>query len=69
MEQKCVPPPEMESELDKCGKEHKELLKKLEGWKSVEREHQNKINDDIKELEKITNKQRLLLKKVFYSFL
>ena len=54
----------MDRELDACGKEHKELLKRLEGWKSLEREHQNRINDDAKELEKITNKHSLLLKKV-----
>lgn len=33
-------------------------------FQAQEREHQEKINDDAKDLEKMTNKQSLLLKKV-----
>ena len=51
--------------MDQGTREHRELLKELEKWKNVEREHQERISEDAKELEKITNKQSLLLKKVF----
>ena len=36
----------------------------MEHWKGQERDHQEKINEDAKELERMTNKQSLLLKKV-----
>ena len=36
----------------------------LEEWKNKEREFGDKITDDAKMLEKMTNKQSLLLKKV-----
>ena len=39
-------------------------MRNLEHWKQQEREHQEKINDDAKDLERMTNKQSLLLKKV-----
>jgi len=54
---------ELDTEVDNLNKEHRELLKNLEYWKSQEREHQEHINEDAKELEKMTNKQSLLLKK------
>ena len=41
----------------------KDLQKTLDEWKSKERSYQEKINDEAKELEKISSKQGLLLKK------
>ncbi|XP_029645024.1 structural maintenance of chromosomes protein 3 isoform X1 [Octopus sinensis] len=54
---------ELDDQLEKMNKEQKELQNKLEYWKGQEREQQEKINEDAKELEKMTNKQSLLLKK------
>ncbi|ESO00959.1 hypothetical protein HELRODRAFT_157320 [Helobdella robusta] len=54
---------ELDGQVDRCAQEHREMLKSLEMWKNIEREHQEKINEDTKELEKMTNKQSLLLKK------
>ena len=45
-------------------KQQRDLQNKLEAEKRKEREFTEKINDDIKDLEKMTNKQSLLLKKV-----
>ncbi|XP_077991930.1 structural maintenance of chromosomes protein 3-like [Glandiceps talaboti] len=41
----------------------RELLGELEEWKGQEKDHLDRIQDDTKELEKMTNKQSLLLKK------
>ena len=41
----------------------KDLQKTLDDWKQKERSYQEKINDEAKELEKISSKQGLLLKK------
>ena len=41
----------------------KGLQKTLDEWKQKERNYQEKINDEAKELEKISSKQGLLLKK------
>ncbi|KAL3863460.1 hypothetical protein ACJMK2_005214 [Sinanodonta woodiana] len=54
---------EMDEQLDTINKEQKELQTNLEHWKGQEKEHQEKISDDAKELEKMSNKQSLLLKK------
>lgn len=54
---------ELDDQIEACNKENRELLRNLEMWKSREREHQERINEDAKELEKMTNKQSLLLKK------
>jgi len=55
---------ELDNQIEACNKENREFLRNLEMWKSREREHQERINEDAKELEKMTNKQSLLLKKV-----
>lgn len=57
---------ELEDQIDACNQEVCQLINNLDQWKVLEREHQEKINDDAKELEKMTNKQSLLLKKVGY---
>ena len=54
---------ELDVEIDKYNKEQRELMNNLEYWKNQERENQEKINEDAKDLEKMTNKQSLLLKK------
>ncbi|OWK07697.1 SMC3 [Cervus elaphus hippelaphus] len=41
----------------------KELQKSMERWKNMEKEHMDAINHDTKELEKMTNRQGMLLKK------
>lgn len=45
-------------------KEQKELQQELEKWKGQERDYQERINEDAKDLEKMTSKQSTLLKKV-----
>ena len=50
--------------VDKLNRQQRELLNNLEGWKSEEREHQEQLNEDAKDLDKMTNKQSLLVKKV-----
>ena len=55
---------DLDEEIDRYNRQQRDLMKNLEHWKAQERDHQEKINDDAKELEKMTNKQSLLLKKV-----
>ncbi|XP_060076543.1 structural maintenance of chromosomes protein 3-like [Ylistrum balloti] len=54
---------ELDDQLDKMNKEQKNLQNNLEYWKGQEKDSHEKISDDAKELEKMTNKQSLLLKK------
>lgn len=54
---------EMDEQMDIHNKSRKEHQGNIEFWKGVEREHTEKISEDAKELEKMTNKQSLLLKK------
>ena len=55
---------ELDDEIDKLHKKQREYMNQHEHWKVQERENQEKLNDDSKTLEKMTNKQSLLLKKV-----
>ena len=55
---------ELDVEIDRKGAQLRELHVQLETWKARESEQLAKINDDSKELDKMTNKQSLLLKKV-----
>ncbi|KAI0216956.1 Structural maintenance of chromosomes protein 3 [Lamellibrachia satsuma] len=54
---------ELDSRISQLNREHRDQLNSLEQWKSQEREHQEQINDDAKDLEKMSNKQSLLVKK------
>lgn len=54
----------LEKQVEGNNKEQKELQSQLENWKSQERDWQERINDDAKDLEKMTSRQSLLLKKV-----
>jgi len=54
---------ELDTEIDAFSKQQRELQNNLEHWKGQEREHQEKINEDAKELEKMSSKQSLLIKK------
>ncbi|XP_043912265.1 structural maintenance of chromosomes protein 3 [Protopterus annectens] len=49
--------------IDKTEAEVKDKLKSMDRWKSTEKEHMDAINHDAKELEKMTNRQGMLLKK------
>ncbi|XP_068115009.1 structural maintenance of chromosomes protein 3 [Hyperolius riggenbachi] len=49
--------------IDKTEAEIKDLVKSMDRWKSTEKEHVDAINHDTKELEKMTNRQGMLLKK------
>ncbi|XP_042143182.1 structural maintenance of chromosomes protein 3 [Ixodes scapularis] len=53
----------LEKQVEGNNKEQKELQSQLENWKSQERDWQERINDDAKDLEKMTSRQSLLLKK------
>lgn len=50
--------------MERSSKEQRDLAVQLEQSKKVERECQEKLDNDVKELERATNKQSLLLKKV-----
>ena len=56
-------PAELDDQVERLNREQREMLNQLERWKAQERDHQERINDDAKDLEKMTNKQSLLLKK------
>ena len=45
----------------------KELEVALDKWKVVEKEQQDSINEEAKQMEKLANKRSLLLKKVPHS--
>ncbi|CAH2322529.1 structural maintenance of chromosomes 3 [Pelobates cultripes] len=49
--------------IDKTEVESKDLVKSMDRWKNMEKEHMDAINHDTKELEKMTNRQGMLLKK------
>lgn len=53
----------VEHKLESLTKEQKELQQSLEHYKAQERDCQEKLNEDAKDLEKMTNKQSVLLKK------
>lgn len=53
----------LDDDLDKANKEQKELQNKLEYWKGQEKEQQDKLGEDAKELDKMSNKQSVYLKK------
>lgn len=54
---------DLEDGLEKLNKEQKELQNNIEYWKGQEKELQDKLNEDSKELDKMTNKQTVLIKK------
>lgn len=49
--------------MDKTEAEIKEHIRSMERWKNIEKEQNDAINHDTKELEKMTNRQGMLLKK------
>lgn len=53
----------LDNSTDKTEQGIKELQKSMERWKNMEKEHMDAINHDTKELEKMTNRQGMLLKK------
>lgn len=67
----CLPPmfcflfffPDLDSLIDKTEGEIKDHIKSMERWKNIEKEQNDAINHDTKELEKMTNRQGMLLKK------
>ncbi len=54
---------DLDSLIDKTEVEIKDHQKSMERWKNIEKEHNEVINHDTKELEKMTNRQGMLLKK------
>ncbi|XP_072027015.1 structural maintenance of chromosomes protein 3-like isoform X1 [Amphiura filiformis] len=54
---------DIESTLDGLNRDQGNKLGDLDDWKAKEREYGDKITDDTKSLEKMTNKQSLLIKK------
>ena len=56
--------PELDENLEKLNKEQKEQQTSMEYWRGQEKEIQDKLSDDSKELDKMTNKQSVLLRKV-----
>lgn len=56
-------PPDLDLLVDKTEAEIKDHIKSMERWKNIEKEQNDAINHDTKELEKMTNRQGMLLKK------
>lgn len=54
---------DLDTLIDKTEVEIKEHQKSMERWKNIEKEQNEAINHDTKELEKMTNRQGMLLKK------
>nr|XP_048712231.1 structural maintenance of chromosomes protein 3 isoform X2 [Caretta caretta] len=54
---------DLDNSIDKTEAGIKDLQKSMERWKNMEKEHMDAINHDTKELEKMTNRQGMLLKK------
>ncbi|KAG7223656.1 hypothetical protein INR49_015381 [Caranx melampygus] len=54
---------DLDSLIDKTEGEIKDHIKSMERWKNIEKEQNDAINHDTKELEKMTNRQGMLLKK------
>jgi len=54
---------ELDDDLEKCNKEQKELQNNMEHWKGQEKDIQDKLAEDSKELDKMSNKQSVLIKK------
>lgn len=50
--------------MERLNKNKQDFISDLDEWKSNEKGQLEKIQDDTKALEKMTNKQSLLLKKV-----
>ena len=56
-------PPDLDTLVDKTEIEIKDHIKSMERWKNIEKDQNDAINHDTKELEKMTNRQGMLLKK------
>ncbi|KAL6461936.1 hypothetical protein MHYP_G00300810 [Metynnis hypsauchen] len=54
---------DLDSLIDKTEIEIKDHIKSMDRWKTIEKEQNDAINHDTKELEKMTNRQGMLLKK------
>lgn len=54
---------DLDTLIDKTEVEIKDHIKSMERWKNIEKEQNEAINHDTKELEKMTNRQGMLLKK------
>lgn len=54
---------DLDTLIDKTELEIKDHQKSMERWKNIEKEQNEAINHDTKELEKMTNRQGMLLKK------
>jgi len=55
--------PDLDVLVDTAEVEIKDHLKSMDRWKNIEKEQNDAINHDTKELEKMTNRQGMLLKK------
>lgn len=55
--------PDLDTLIDKTEGEIKEHIRSMDRWKTIEKEQNDAINHDTKELEKMTNRQGMLLKK------
>lgn len=54
---------DLDTLIDKTEGEIKEHIRSMDRWKTIEKEQNDAINHDTKELEKMTNRQGMLLKK------
>ena len=77
MRKKYVPVPqcgvcllsELDGSIENMNKEHRKAVKELDEAKKDERSQQDKLDEEAKELEKMSNKQSMLIKKVCGRFL
>ena len=56
-------PTDLDMLVDKNEAEIKDHIKSMDRWKNIEKDQNDAINHDTKELEKMTNRQGMLLKK------
>ena len=59
----------MDSKISVLNKDNRELLIQLETYKSQEREVQQQLDEDKRDIEKIANKQSIFLKNVSTLYL
>ena len=55
---------DLDKKFERFNHEQRSVQQELEHWKAQERDSQEKLNEDSKDLEKLASKQALLLKKV-----
>jgi len=66
MHSQCLPvvASELDANIEDMNKQHRRAIKDLDEAKKDEKSQQEKLDEEAKELEKMSNKQSMLIKKV-----